>query len=180
MIDSTERVVIDEVLAGNVEQYRYLVERYHRGLLQHLFNLMNDEAAAEDIAQEAFIQAYQKLAQYNQAYAFSTWLYKIADNKAYRQLRQLKPTSDIDQMAEVIPSDGPSLDDQTDHLLAAGSVRQAIDKLPLDYKQVVILYYWDGCSYEQIAEITERPIGTVRSWLFRAKEQLRKELYGQV
>lgn len=181
MTDSNiEHTIIDEVLDGKADNYRYLVERYHRGLLKHLFYLMHDEQAAEDIAQEAFIRAYQKLAQYNRTYAFSTWLYKIADNIAYRQLRQLKPTGDIDEMSEIIPDNKPSLDDQTDQLLASESIQKAIDALPLDYRQVVILYYWDGCTYEQIAEIVERPVGTVRTWLFRAKEHLRKELYGQI
>lgn len=180
MADKTERAVISEVLDGDIEQYRHLVERYHRGLLQHLFNIMHDEQLAEDIAQETFIQAYQKLAQYNEAYAFSTWLYKIADNKAFRQLRQLKPAKDLDEISEIVPSNTLPLSEQADRLFAAESVRKAVDKLPLDYRQVVVLYYWDNCSYEQIAEIIERPIGTVRTWLFRAKEQLRKELYGRV
>lgn len=177
---SIEHTIIDEVLDGNTDEYRYLVERYHRGLLQHLFYLTRDEQTAEDIAQESFIRAYQKLAQYNKTYAFSTWLYKIADNIAYRQLRQLKPASDIDEISEIVPDNKPPLDDQTDKLLASEAVQKAIDTLPLDYRQVVILYYWDGCTYEQIAEITERPIGTIRTWLFRAKEHLRKELYGQI
>ena len=175
-----EHTIVDEVLDGNTDQYRHLVERYHRGLLQHLFYLMHDEQEAEDIAQEAFIRAYQKLAQYNKSYAFSTWLYKIADNIAYRQLRQLRPTSDIDEISEIVPDDKPSLSEQTDRTLTAESIRKAIDALPLDYRQVVILYYWDGCSYEEIAEIVEHPVGTVRTWLFRAKEHLRKELYGQI
>lgn len=180
MASSTERAIIIEVLSGDTDQYRHLVERYHRGLLQHLFNTMHDEEAAEDIAQEAFIRAYQKLDQYNEAYAFSTWLYKIADNMAYRQIRQLKPAQDIDEISEIVPDGKPPLSEQTDRLFAAESVRQAVDNLPLDYRQVVVLYYWDNCSYEQIAEITERPIGTVRTWLFRAKEQLKEELYGRV
>ena len=180
MPDTNEQAIISEVLDGNRDHYRLLVERYHRGLLQHLFNVLHDEQHAEDVAQEAFIQAYQKLSQYNPAYAFSTWLYKIADNMAYRQLKQSRPAADIDDIQEFIPDDKLSLGDQTDKLFAAESIRKAVDSLPYDYRKVVVLYYWDNCSYEDISEIVGRPIGTVRTWLFRAKEQLRKELYGQI
>ena len=77
-----EQQIIADVLDGQSEQYRLLVERYHKGLICHLGNMLQDQAQAEDIAQEAFIQAYTKLHQYDAKYAFSTWLYKIANNLA--------------------------------------------------------------------------------------------------
>lgn len=180
MTDPKELAIISEVRAGQHEQYRFLVERYHRGLIQHLYNLIHDEQTAEDVAQEAFIRAYDKLAQYNQAYAFSTWLYKIADNLAYRYLKQTKPTRDITDYEERIPDDKPSLAEATDRKFTAQAVRNAVDTLPIGYRQVVVLYYWDELSYEDIAVVTGRPLGTIRTWLYRAKEELRKELYGQV
>lgn len=175
-----EKTIIENILRGDTEQYRHLVERYHRGLVQHTYNIFHDGAVAEDVAQDAFIQAYKKLALYNNSYAFSTWLYKITDNIAYRKLQQSKPTRDIDDIQETVADDAPSLDDQVDKATTKSIIRNAVAKLPVDYRQVVTYYYWDGYSYEQIAEITERPIGTIRTWLFRAKEQLRKELYGRI
>ena len=180
MNDNQEKAAISEVLAGDHEQYRYLVERYHRGLIQHLYNLVYDGEMAEDIAQEAFIRAYEKLTQYNPDYAFSTWLYRIANNLAYRQLKQMKPAHDIDAMAEYIADDTPSAAEETDKHLAGQAVRSAIQQLPADYRHVISLYYWEDCSYEEIAARIDKPIGTVRTWLYRAKELLRKELYGQV
>lgn len=180
MTDRHEIAIIDEVRGGNADHYRLLVERYHRGLVQHLYNITHDGPSAEDLAQEAFIKAYEKLAQYNEAYAFSTWLYKIADNMAYRHLKQLKPSKDITEIQEMIPDEKPAADEKADKEQERRAVRRAVDTLPLDYRQVVTLYYFDNCSYEEIAEITERPIGTVRTWLHRAKDQLRKELYGQI
>jgi RNA polymerase sigma-70 factor (ECF subfamily) len=180
MTDRQEIAIINDVREGNTDQYRFFVERYHRGLVQHLYNIVRDGHMAEDIAQDAFIQAYEKLSQYNENYAFSTWLYKIADHLAYRQLKRLRPMSDIDELQELLPDDKTPVYEEVDKELDRGAVRQALDNLPHDYRQVVTLYYWDDRSYEEIAEIIERPIGTVRTWLFRAKDQLRKELYEQI
>lgn len=179
MTDTTELAIIREVRDGHHDQYSFLVERYHRGLIQHLYNLIHDEQAAEDVAQEAFIRAYSKLDQYNEAYAFSTWLYKIADNIAYRLLKQTKPTTDIDDIEEVISDDKPTPAELVEQTFTREAVQTAITKLPLAYRQVIGLYYWDNFSYEEIAQIVDRPIGTIRTWLYRSKEQLRKELYGQ-
>jgi RNA polymerase sigma-70 factor (ECF subfamily) len=180
MTDPKELAIISEVLSGKQDEYRYLVERYHRGLVQHLYNFIQDAHTAEDVAQEAFIRAYDKLAQYNEAYAFSTWLYKIADNLAYRHLKQTKAVQDIDNIEDLIPDDKPSLAETADRQFTQTAVNQAIQTLPVVYRQVINLYYWDDFSYEEIAEIMERPVGTIRTWLHRAKQELRKELYGQV
>jgi RNA polymerase sigma-70 factor (ECF subfamily) len=180
MNNSQELEIIAEIRNGNREQFRQLVERYHRGLVQHLYNLINDEQSAEDVAQEAFIRAYNKLSLYNENYAFSTWLYKIADNLAYRHLKQTKQTSDIDEFEEVIADDKPTLAESTDKIFTKEAVRNAILTLPLSYRRVISMYYWEEFSYEEIAEIMERPVGTIRTWLHRAKQDLRKELYGQI
>jgi RNA polymerase sigma-70 factor (ECF subfamily) len=180
MTNPKEAALIDEIKNGQSDNYRYFVDRYHQGLILHLYNLTKNQQMAEDIAQESFFRAYQKIGLYNETYAFSTWLYKIADNIAFRQLKNSKYDRDIDDLAELIPDDKPSLPEETDKEFTKEAVRQAIDKLPLSYRQVISLYYWDNFNYEEIASIVERPVGTVRSWLFRAIEQLRKELYGQV
>ena len=179
MSNSQELAIIRAVRDGHVEHYRYLMERYHRGLILHLYNLVHDQDLAEDIAQEAFIRAYEKLDLYNEAYSFSTWLYKIADNLAFRHMKQAKVTQDIDEIEELIPDDKPSLDEVTNALFERQEVRDAVAALPAGYRQVISLYYWDGFSYEEIAEIMDRPVGTVRTWLHRAKDDLRKELHGQ-
>jgi RNA polymerase sigma-70 factor (ECF subfamily) len=180
MADTQELAIISEVRSGDHEQYRFIVERYHRGLIQHLYNLVGDGQTAEDVAQDAFIRAYDKLDQYNEAYAFSTWLYKIADNIAYRKLKQTRPTKDIDDLEELIPDDKPSLDEITDNVFTQAAVEKAISELPIEYRQVISLYYWEDFSYEEIAEIMERPVNTIRTWLRRAKDKLRKDLNGQV
>lgn len=180
MSNSQELAIIREIRDGQPEHYRFLVERYHRGLVQHLYNLVHDGQTAEDVAQEAFIRAYDKLAQYNETYAFSTWLYKIADNIALRHLQTVRPSHDIADLEEIIADDQPSAAEKADQQFAAEAVRSAIETLPAAYRQVISLYYWDNFSYEEIAEITGHPVGTIRTWLHRAKQSLRKELYGRV
>jgi len=180
MDSSDEITIITDIKDGNHESYRLLVERYHRGLIQHLYNLTKDQAVAEDLAQEAFLRAYSKISLYNPKYAFSTWLYKIADNLAYRQLKQNVNFKDIDEIAEVLPDDRPTPLEDAEKTFAAEQVRGAVNGLPLNYRQVIGMYYWDNFSYEEISTIIDCPVGTVRTWLFRAKEQLRKDLYGRV
>lgn len=174
-----EKLIIAEVLEGHTDQYRLLVERYHRGLINHLANLLHNQTQAEDIAQEAFLQAYRKLSQFNDSYAFSTWLYKIADNLAYRYLKQTRTTTQFEDIEESIPDEHETPAEQFDRELNKESVRKAIKALEPNYQQVVTLYYWEDFSYEQIAQVLDKPIGTVRTWLYRAKEEIRKELHGQ-
>lgn len=175
-----EKAIIAEVLDGNTEPYRQLVERYHRGLIQHIYNLVYDGDLAEDITQEAFIRAYEKLSQYDDKYAYSTWLYKIADNLAFRHMKQAKRSRDIDSMEEYLPDDGPTVEETVDATLNHQAVQQAVSNLPTEYRQAIVLHYWEDRSYEEIATIMDRPIGTIRTWIHRAKAHLRKELYGQI
>lgn len=179
MTPSQEKTIIIEVRSGDIEQYRAIIERYHRGLIQHLYNTLHDGDLAEDIAQEVFIRAYTKINQYDEHFAFSTWLYKIADNLTFRYLKQARNVP-LDVVAEVIPDDGRSPTGQVDRSFTKQAVRDALDRLPIGYRQVMTLYYWDRCNYKEIALIMGRPIGTIQTWLFRAKEELKKELYGQI
>jgi RNA polymerase sigma-70 factor (ECF subfamily) len=181
MLDtSEEQKIISDVIEGQTDRYRLLVERYHRGLISHLTNLLHgDQAQAEDIAQEAFIRAFDKLHQYDSNYAFSTWLYKIADNMSYRLLKQAKKTVQIETVENSLPDDGVTLGERLDLKTTKQAVRSAVKTLSPQYQQVLTLYYWENFSYEQIATVIDRPIGTVRTWLFRAKDELRKELNGQ-
>ena len=175
-----EKTVIVSILDGDVNAYEQLVERYHRGLINYLYNLLGDGDAAEDVAQEAFIAAYQKLDLYNPDYAFSTWLYAIAQNLAFKQLKVAKRTTSLEPIEELLTDeDSVSTADKLDGEQTKESVRVAIQKLPPHFQQVIALYYWDNRSYEEIADIMQHPIGTIRTWLHRAKELLRKELYGQ-
>jgi RNA polymerase sigma-70 factor, ECF subfamily len=178
-IDNNEQAFISEVLNGEVEAYRYLVDRYLKGLLSHLYNLLGDRDLAEDVTQDAFLKAYQKLGQYKSQYAFSTWLYAIADNLAYKQMKRSRRFTSFDEVEDFIADSHDSAADRIDRAHQQLKVRQAIQKLDPHYRQVISLYYWENRSYEEIAYILKRPIGTIRTWLRRSKDELREELYEQ-
>jgi len=178
MSKQNEQIAIQNVLEGNTEAFEILVSRYHKGLCIYLFNLLHDEMLAEDIAQESFLQAFQKLDTYNLNYSFSTWLYRIARNKALRHIENNKKhitTYDIDtieQQTTSSPHDEVTQEEQRKH------IQRIILSLKPEYQEVINLYYWNGKSYEEIAQIINRPVNTVRTWLHRSKESIRKELYG--
>ena len=169
-----ETTIIQSVINGDINKYEQLVNRYHVGLIIHCERLTGDRESAEDIAQEAFIKAYERLDEFDgNKSRFSTWLYKIATNKAIDYLRTQKrkvPTEDIELLADTAAPDYAA---EEQHRL----VRDAVAQLePPTHRQVVEAYYWQGKSYQEIADEMNTPINTVRTWLRRAKEQLRSDL----
>jgi len=180
MNKTQETDLVAQILKGDLDSYRYFIDRYHRGLILHLNNILSDEALADDVAQEAFINAFKNLAKYDTNYAFSTWLYKIADNLAFRQLKKNARFILLEDNSLVSSDEDVSPSEYAEQQLTKEMVISAIDKLPTNYKQVISLYYWDNFDYKAIAEIVGCPEGTIKTWLYRAKAILRKELYGQV
>jgi len=180
MSKEDEKEIITAVLEGNSEAFGVLVERYHKGLCIYLFNILHDEMQAEDIAQEAFIRAFDRLATYNSDFSFSTWLYKIARNLSLRYLETNRAhTPDYDVSMIEMPlaesaQDSLQKDEQTN------AIQKAIATLKPEYQEVINLYYWSEKSYEEIAQILDCPVNTVRTWLYRSKDMIRKELYGQI
>ncbi len=169
-----ENTIIKAVLRGHINEYEALVNRYHVGLIIHCERLVGDRDAAEDIAQEAFIKAYRQLADFDSTKSrFSTWLYRIATNKAIDYLRAAKrkvPVEDIETLADEAAPDYELEETKQ-------SVRAVVTTLqPPTYRQVIEAYYWQGKDYQQIATDLKVPVNTVRTWLRRAKQQLRSDL----
>ncbi len=139
------------------------------GLIIHCERLLGNRQDAEDIAQEAFMKAYEKLTDFDSSKArFSTWLYRIATNKALDVLRQTKHTTNIEDVETLLDDIAPTLDfDERD------SIRRAVaDLMPPEYSQVIKAYYWQGQSYDQIAQGLHVPRATIGTWIRRAKQQL--------
>lgn len=169
-----ENTLIYKVLAGDKDSFRSLVERYHRGLVIHCDQLVHDYQEAEDIAQDSFCQAYIKLADYNSEKArFSTWLYRIATNKALDRLRQTRRQLDVENIELIAEMTMPhEIEDEEKQAL-----RKAVSELtPPEYRKVVESYFWEGKSYAVIAAELQVPQATIGTWMHRAKAQLRREL----
>ncbi len=169
-----ELVYIKAVLDhDDQEAFQMLVERYQVGLIGHLTRIVGDQETAEDLAQEAFIRSYRKLHKYNPQYAYSTWLYRIGTNLAFSHLRK-KSTVPLEEPEMFASDQNVHAEAETSELRA--NVRSKIDKLPANYKRVVAMHYWHGMSYEEMASATNVPVGTIKTWMFRAKAKLKEDL----
>ncbi len=171
-----EKKIIQEIIGGDTQKYRVLLERYQPGLVRHCFTMVSDYDIANDLTQEACIKAYLQLKKYNHEYRFSTWLYKIATNLCLDFLRKRRHIS-LDDIAEPL-SNQPSPQEQAIKNESTSELHQAVRRLSLKYQTVISLYYWQERNYEEIAEIMNVPLGTVRTWLKRAKDQLKEDLDG--
>lgn len=179
-------LLVERVQSGDREAFGLLVSKYQRKLLRLVMRLVRDPAEAEDVTQEAFIKAYRALPNFRGDSAFYTWLYRIGVNTAKNWLvahsRRMPVMSEIvDDESEGI-EDGVLLrDDETpDRVLMSRqigeTVNAAMDALPEDLRTAISLREIDGLSYEEIAQVMDCPIGTVRSRIFRARDAIATRL----
>ncbi|MGL4364442.1 MAG: RNA polymerase sigma factor [Bacteroidales bacterium] len=162
------------------QAFKTLMDRYYIGVLRHIKKKINNPSDAEDIVQQTFSKAFSNIASYSSNYAFSTWLYTIATHCCIDFLRKKKSnkTISIDQLIEEdnFNMQAPQLNPE-DNLIAkqnAEVVNQWMTMLKPQYQQVLRLRYICGCAYDEIATTLNIPIGTVKTLLFRAKEQMLK------
>jgi RNA polymerase sigma-70 factor (ECF subfamily) len=149
-------------------------------LYNTVFHVVGHAEDARDIVQEAFVQAFLKLESFRQHSAFYTWLYRITFNITVSQRRRHRPTVSLDGVKEA--ANVEPLDDENSPIEVleqrerCSQVREAIAQLDDEFRAVLVLREIDGCCYENIAEVLDLPIGTVRSRLHRARLQLREKL----
>jgi RNA polymerase sigma-70 factor (ECF subfamily) len=177
--------LIEEALRGDNRAYQRLMDKYHDAIYNFIYRMIHDREQVEDLTQEAFIKAFASLKSFNEEFAFSTWLYKIATNNSIDHIRKKKlQMYSIDKPIESKDSDFAfELPDETadadKHLISgqrAQLVREAINQLPDKYRQVIMLRHAEERSYEEIAKMLKLPIGTVKAHIFRARELLYRQL----
>ncbi len=161
------------------------MEQYREALYSLLYKMVRNREETEDLVQEAFMKAFKALPSFNEKYAFSTWLYKIAINNCIDHLRKKKlrtfsidkPVSAKDgEMRRDFPDTSFSPDKNILSNEKSRLIREAIDQLPENYKIVIVLRHNEEKSYEEIAQILNIPLGTVKARIFRAREMLKKKL----
>lgn len=169
-----ENECIAAILDGNKEQYRQLVERYQTGLIIHCENITKNRHDGEDLAQEAFIKAYENLSQFSgEKAAFSTWLYRIATNVCIDYIRRNKHKVQLADIEERLESTRSAYED----IEMIDYVQRAIKQLePPKYAAVLKAYFWEGRSYDDIAKEYKTSTSTVGTWMRRAKHQLKEKL----
>ncbi|MDO6564455.1 RNA polymerase sigma factor RpoE [Amphritea sp. 1_MG-2023] len=182
---SIDQKLVKRVQEGDKTAFDLLVKKYQHKIIGLIGRYVYDHHEAMDVSQEAFIKAYRALPNFRGDSAFYTWLYRIAINTAKNHLvakGRRPPDMDIDaDDAQHLEGDSGLKDIETpenslyrDEL--ARVVKNAMDKLPQDLRAALSLREFDGLSYEDIAQIMDCPVGTVRSRIFRAREAIDKEL----
>lgn len=180
--DSDEKLV-QRVQKGDKRAFDLLVLKYQQKIFAIISRYIRDSHEVQDVAQEAFIKAYRALANFRGDSQFYTWMYRIAINTAKNHLvarGRRPPASDVDMGdAEFFEGDNALRDiESPENILARDHLKKVIDdaiqQLPGDLKTAVTLREFDGLSYEEIAEVMECPVGTVRSRIFRAREAIDK------
>ena len=168
---------------GDENAYIELVNRYKDKLINFIFNYLGDLESSEDVVQETMIKLYQKKHYYREIAKFSTWLYTIAKNLANTELRKRKQrkTTLLSQFSKddktyELPSNDPEPGQEIQTDIVNKIIRDAVDQLSEKFKIVIVLRDIQGHSYEDISEIINVPIGTVKSRINRARLQLQVEL----
>jgi RNA polymerase sigma-70 factor (ECF subfamily) len=180
-----DSLLVDRVKRGDMHAFEMLVVKYQRRVQRLVARMVRDPEQVEDIAQETFIRAYRALPQFRGESAFYTWLYRIAVNTAKKTLMDMKRDPVVTESALASRGDSnetSSLENELstaetpEAVLASREVAQAvnaaIEALPEDLRQAIVLREIEGLAYEEIASVMNCPIGTVRSRIFRAREAI--------
>ncbi|MDD1791893.1 RNA polymerase sigma factor RpoE [Enterovibrio makurazakiensis] len=181
----TDQALIERVQNGDKQAFNLLVIKYQHKVSNLIARYVNNSGDVPDVAQEAFIKAYRALPGFRGESAFYTWLYRIAVNTAKNYLvaqGRRPPSSDIDAEEAENYENGGALKEisNPENLMLSEQLKQVvfstIDALPDDLKTAITLREIDGLSYEEIAEVMDCPVGTVRSRIFRAREAVDKRV----
>ena len=182
----TDQEIVALARGGEEAAYRELVRRYERPLFSLLYRMVRDRELAEDLAQETFVKALNAIESYRPEFKFSSWIFKIANNAAIDHLRRRElDTLSLEgsphaETPEAIEATALQIGDRQESPLEevearelGGEIEAAIAKLRPEYRSCILLRHVEGRAYEEIAEILGLPLGTVKTYIHRARNELR-------
>ena len=185
----TDQEVVILAKTGDEAAYRELVRRYERPVFSLVFRMVRNRELAEDLSQETFIKVLNALESYRPEFKFSSWVFKIANNAAIDHLRRREldtlslegsPHAETPQMVEAtalqIGERGETALGEVENRELGGEIERAIAKLRPEYRTCILLRHVEGRAYEEIAEILNLPLGTVKTYIHRARNELRISL----
>ena len=181
-VHEEDQVLISQTLAGQTSAFGELVRKYQNRLFNGMVHMLRNEAEAEDVVQDAFILALTRLETFHGNSAFFTWLYRIAYNVAVSRIRRRKPTVSLtandndDSRSFDFEGNAPPPDDRMSRSEDVEQLQNAMGRLSEEHRTVLILREMQQLDYDAISEVLELPIGTVRSRIHRAREQLKQQL----
>ncbi|KAA8995289.1 RNA polymerase sigma factor SigW [Paenibacillus spiritus] len=172
-------------LKGDQSAFAEIVELYKDRIYHLGYRMLNNRHEAEDIVQETFLRVYRNLDRYDEKQKFSTWIYRIATNLCIDRLRKRKPSFSLDAELpdqegldgySLIPSDNVTPESELLLSETQQMIHEAIDSLPVKYRSVMILRYLQDLSLQEISEVLDMPVTTIKTRVHRGREFLRQKL----
>ena len=188
--NTTDQVLVERVLSGDHNAFGTIVKKTESLVAKIVFDIIPNEGDRKDIAQDIYLKVFQKLSGFKFQSKLSTWIAQIGYNTCIDYLRKKKlvlietsvskESLPDDEVLDILNSSNNIITDTADRVLVEKDiteiVKAGIDKLPVIYKTLIRLYHTEELSYEEISTITDLPAGTVKSYLFRARRQLKNDL----
>ena len=177
--------LVSRAVAGREQGFEELVRRYQRPIVAYVYRMVGDYDAALDLTQDVFIRVYGSLARYRPEFKFSTWIYRIAHNAAIDHLRrqgvarteELEHSSDETGTFERPLADArPTPEQESERAERRAEIEEVVQALAPAYRELIVLRHALDMSYDEIAEVTGLPLGTVKNRIFRAREAMRVRL----
>jgi RNA polymerase sigma-70 factor (ECF subfamily) len=172
--------LVQTAVAGREASFEELVSRYQRPIAAYVYRMVGDYDSALDLTQEVFIKVYNSLSRYRSEFKFSTWIYKIAHNAAIDHLRRhavrehaLTGSVDGDRAEVAIESRRLTPEQESERRERCSEIESVVQLLQPSYRELIVLRHSHDLSYDEIAEVTGLPLGTVKNRLFRAREAMR-------
>lgn len=181
LVKLSDGELVENAILGREDSFEELVRRYQRPIVNYVYRMLGNYDSALDVTQEIFIKVYNSMGRYRAEFKFSTWLYKISHNAAIDHLRR---NSNHNQSVELENEDGTVRIQYEDKRISPEKERElgewreeiqrVVKRLPSGYRELIILRHTNDLSYDEIAEITNLPLGTVKNRLFRAREMMKQ------
>jgi RNA polymerase sigma-70 factor (ECF subfamily) len=187
--DESDQTLVEHCLRGDERAARELVVRFEKPVFSLIYRMVRDRELAEDLAQETFVRTLNNLKRYDPSYKFSSWLFKIGYNLTIDHLRKKElDVVSVEGAPDAITADQQAAtritlqtkDERPDELLEARSIgseiEAAIDRLRPEYRTAILLRHVEGYAYDEIAEVMDVPLGTVKTYIHRARNELKQTL----
>ncbi len=172
--DEPDAALITRILGGEADLYEELMRRYQRLVASVIYKMGIPVDDMEDLVSEVFMKAYRNLARYRPENAFSTWIYRIATNRALDEIRSRRLRSRFGPLDERLPAPGPGVEGEVNAGDCSAAVGRALEQLPREYRAPLVLLHMEDRKVSEIADLLGIPEGTVKTRLARGRVKLRR------